>query len=300
MAKMIATVSLFTLLSFSLFIASHHPSYASNNESITAENLIAGHLKSIGDPALLGKAQSRMFLGNSEVKFIQGANWTLKGNSMFVSQGPKMGIVLQYMDVNYPGEYFAYDGKNVTVGHISPGRKSPIADFLYRFDQIIKGGFMGGVLSASWPLFSNGNRDTAMKCRMVKKDDRELYELAYHPKKGFDDIKILIYFDPATFQHVRTEYKVQNRDASHEDNYIDMASSLVGDIGRSREDSYYMLVEKFEDYRKVGGVKLPYRYILEYSQEGGAGAFIAHWTMNVGKWVFNAPNLDQKIFQAQK
>ena len=140
-----------------------------------------------------------------------------------------------------------------------------------------------------------------MKYRKVKKDDRELYELEYHPRKGFGDMKICIYFDPKTFQHVRTEYKVQNQsDSSVDNNFLEAQTSNMGTIGRARLESYYTLVERFEDYRKVGGMTLPYRYILDYSQSGGAGSFIARWTMNVGKWLFNAPNIDQKIFQAEK
>jgi hypothetical protein len=300
-AKNIITFSLCALLCISLVITKPNKSYAESKDALTAEKLVAAHVKSLGNPALLAKVQSRMFLGNTEVKILQGANWNLKGNSMFVSQGPKLGIVLKYQDINYPGEYFAYDGKNVTVGTISPGQKSPIADFLYRFNKIVKGGFLGGALTTSWPLYDGTNKDADMKCRKVKKENRELYELEYHPRKGFGDIKIRMYFDPTTFRHVRTEYTVQNRnDSSHNNNYMGAPTSLVGEIGQSRLESYYTLVEKFEDYKKVSGMMLPYRYILEYSQEGGAGAFVGRWTLNVGKWLFNVPNLEPKIFQAEK
>jgi hypothetical protein len=240
-----------------------------------------------------------MFLGNTDVKFILGNIGTLKGNSMFVSQGPKMGIVLRYMDTNYPGEYFAFNGKDVTVATISPGRKSPIGDFFFRFNKVMKKGFIGGAMSSSWPLLDYKKKDTDIKYRKVRKDDRELYELEYHPRKDFGDMKICMYFDPKTFQLVRTEYRVQNRSDSSVDHNF-MQSSNIGAIGQARLDSYYTLVEKFEDYRKIAGMTLPYRYILDYSQSGGAGSFIASWTMNVGKWVFNASAIDPKIFQAEK
>ncbi|MBN2339638.1 MAG: hypothetical protein JXP48_14020 [Acidobacteria bacterium] len=284
-----------------LFLSQPNGSHAKSNEVLNAEKMVAAHVKSLGNPKTLAKIQSRTFVGTSEVKMIQGANWTLKGNSMFVSEGSKLGIVLQYLDVNYPGEYFAYDGADVTVKHISPGRKSPVADFLYRFDKIMKQGLLGGALSTSWPLLSEERTAAAqMKCRKVQLEGRELYVLDYRPKDGVGNMKIQIYFDPATFRHVRTEYRVQDRDdATVDHNYLEAAMTHIGDIGRAREDSFYKLVEKFDDYRNVGGMILPHRYILEYSQEGGAGSFIAHWTMNAQVWAFN-PVLDRKLFQAEK
>lgn len=294
------TLSL-TVLGCLLILSQPTGSLAGSDEDLDAEHLVAAHIKSLGNPKTLAKVRSRTFLGTSEVRMIQGSNWTLEGNSMFVSEGPKLGIVLQYLDVNYPGEYFAYDGRDVTVKHISPGRKSPVADFLYRFDKIMKQGLLGGALSTSWPLLS-GERTAAarMKCRKVELEGREAYALDYRPHGGVGNMKIEIFFAADTFRHVRTEYKVQDRDdATVDHNYLEVARG-IGDIGRAREDSIYKLVERFEDYREVKGMMLPHRYVLEYSQEGGAGAFIAHWIMNAGVWGFNAPDLDPNLFRAEK
>jgi hypothetical protein len=71
-------------------------------------------------------------------------------------------------------------------------------------------------------------------------------------------------------------------------------------IGQAREDSHYTLTEKFADFKKVGGITLPYRYILEYSIDGNGHAFIGHWTFSANNLAFNQLNLDPKIFQAQK
>jgi len=284
-----------------LFLMKPTGSRAGNEEALNPKDLVAAHVRSLGDPETVAKKQSRTFIGTSEVKLIQGGNWTLKGNSMFLSQGPSLGIVLSYGDVNYPGEYFAYDGESVTVKHISPGRKSPVADFLYRFDTIMKQGLLGGALSASWQLlFEARTADAQMKSRRVELEGRELYALEYRPRNNVGNMKVEMFFEPDTFRHVRTEYRVQDRDdATVGYNYLESAMTHIGDIGRAREDSYYRLVEKFDDYRKVGGMILPHRYVLEYSQEGGAGSFIAHWTMNARVWAFN-PVLDEKLFQAEK
>jgi hypothetical protein len=295
MAGKIFSFFLISFLCLSLFVSKTEKSYAGSNEDLTPEKLIATHVKSIGDPAILATVQSRMFVGSTNVDFIQGySSGTLKGNALFISEGPKLGIVLKYPDINYPGEYFAYDGKDVTVGHIQPGQKSPIADFIFRFNKVMKGGLLGGVMSASWPLLDITKKNVVMKYHLAKIDGRQLHDLEYHPKEGFGDMKIHFYFDVETFQHVRTEYRVKHPDDATMGSLVTMSSQEV------RPDSFYTLIEKFEDYKKVGPLTLPHRYILEYSQEGVRSTFIAHWTLNVDQWGFNAKDLDQKFFQAQK
>jgi hypothetical protein len=311
-ARKIYAFLLMNLLSVSLFIMQSEKSYAGSGEEVmTAEKLVEAHVKSIGSPALLAKITSRTFFGSADVNLIQGMNGKLKGTSMFVSQGRNLAIIIKFPDINYPGEYFAYDGKDITVGHISPGLKSPIAEFIFRFSKIMKAGLLGGTLSGAWPLLDIKNQNVEMKYRKTKIDGQELHEILYQPREGFGDIKIRMYFDPTTFRHVRTEYRVQIRgDASMGnaatydplgDRDAVKAANPDGSmvIGQARPDSYYTLIEKFEGYKKIGGMMFPHRYILDYSQEGNA-TFIANWTLNVGTWSFNAPKLDQKVFQAQK
>jgi hypothetical protein len=292
--------------------AHSQPSFG-GDEVLTPEKLVAAHVKSVGRPALLAKIQSRTFLGTSNVEFIQGMSGARKGTAMFVSEGPKLAIVMKYDDNTYPGEYFAYDDKEVTVGYMTPGQRSPLGDFVFRFSKLVKGGFIGGALTSSWPLLDLKNKNVAMKYRKTKVEGRELHELEYHPRSGFGDIKIRMYFDLTTFRHVRTEYKVQtSNDSSHKDNndFSDGSSDsakmkdpdnpkAVG-IGESPKESYYTLVEKFEDYKRVGGLMLPHRYLLEYSAEANNTAFIGNWFVNIDKWAFNAPFMDQKLFRAYK
>ncbi len=301
---------LISFLCLSLLVSLSEESFA-ENEDLNPEKLVAAHIKSIGRQEYLAKINSRTFVGTTEVEFVQGAVGKMTGTSMFVSEGPKLGIVMKYGDINYPGEYFAYDGNDVTVGHISPGQKSPIADFLYRFNGIMKEGLIGGVLSSSWPLLNIEEKQADLKYRKTKIDDRELYELQYRPKNTLGEMKIRMYFEPGTFRHVRTEYTVQTSadstignpdtfDAFDEPDSV-KAQNPNGSmmIGQQRPDSFYKLVEKFDEFKRIGGITLPQRYELSYSLEGSGQAFIAHWILNASKWGFNQ-TFDPKIFQAQK
>ncbi|MDR0310150.1 MAG: hypothetical protein LBJ21_01045 [Acidobacteriota bacterium] len=270
------------------------------------EQLIAGHLKAIVDaPAALSQIKSITFVGTSEVNFILGMSGNMSGTSMLVSEGPKMGIVMKFQDINYPGEYFAYDGKSVSVGHMKPGLKSPIADFMFRYNKVLKNGMIGGIFSNAWPLLDvKGDKPRNMKVRTTRVDGAELYELEYRPRDDHGDMKIRMYFDPETYRHVRTEYKVSTRD----DVTTGFNSPIDGDgmvkdmaIAEVRGESYYTLTEKFDDFKKVGELTLPHSYTLDYMIDGlNQSGFIAKWNINILTWGFNTPGIDPDIFKAEK
>jgi hypothetical protein len=283
-----------------LFMLQPKGSNAVGGEDMNPQKLVAAHAASIGSPALLAKVQSRTSVGSAEVNFRQGTTGFMKGTSVFVSQGPKLALRLQFQDLNYPGEHFAYDGKTTSFKTITPGVKSPIAHFLFRHDKIIKEGLFGGSMNSAWPLLDVSNKNADMKYRKTKIENIELYELEYHPRNGFGNMKIRMYFDMKTFQHVRTEYKVQERDDASNGNDGADPGSQVGTIGQARPDSFYTLIEKFEDYKKVGGLTLPHRYLLEYRVEGIGASFIGHWKIDIKTWAVNVPNLDPSFFLAEK
>lgn len=270
--------------------------FFAKDQDFTPEEVIAEHVKSLGNVKALANVKSRTFVGTSSAHFYQGMFGTLIGQSMFVAQGPKMGIVMKFADKDYPGEYFAFDGNEVTVGHISPGQKSPVAEFLFRYNGLFKEGLMGGVLSPEWPLFKLEERQPHMKYGEAKVEDRKLHMIEYRPKKGLGDVKIRLYFDWETFRHVRTEYNVRHRlDATVPSDY--MSEGYI--LDSNQPESIYKLIEKFDDFKKVGGIVLPESYQIHYSVEGTGHAFVGEWKLKAQTWGFNQ-TFDDKLFKAQK
>jgi hypothetical protein len=280
-------------------------------DNLTVEKIVAEHIKAIGSPGTIAETKSRAFVGATTVHFIQGGHGSMNGTSMLVSDGNKLAIVLKYGDINYPQEYFAFDGRDVSVGYISPGQRSPVADFLFRYNGLIKEGLMGGVLTGAWPLLDLKQRNVDLNYRETTIEGRRLHAIEYQPRQTLRDTKIKIYFDPETFHHVRTEYQVRIRD--------DMSAAPGGGqtmsgrfqapgqdpgvgfqtLHQGLPDSIYVLVEKFDDFKKVGGLVLPHSYAIYYSVEGQGGSFIAEWTMKAAQWAFNK-TYDKRIFEAQK
>jgi hypothetical protein len=270
-----------------------------NGSDFTPDKIIAEHLKSLGNAGVLA-ATNKTFVGASSVNFYQGASGSMTGTAMLVSDGHKLSVVMKFTDLNYPGEYFAFDGKDVSVGYISPGQKSPVADFLFRHNDLMKDGLLGGILSGAWPLLNIQERQVDLKSRETTVEGRRLYEIEYQPKQYLRDMKIRLYFDPETFHHVRTEYKVRVRDdmsTQASKTTYDGGGGFVGNT--DLPESIYMLTEKFDDFKKVGVMVLPHSYAIDYSVDGQAHAFIGKWTMQAQKWTFNR-SYDEKIFRAQK
>jgi len=261
------------LLSICCIIAVQIPGLCADNPS--PEQLVALHLESIGAPSTLSQIKSIAFAGTSEVQFILGAGGSTRGTAVLVSENPKMALSMEFQGFNYPGEYFAYDGKAVTVGHIAPGVKSSLADFFYVYDKIMKNGLLGGVYSNAWPLLNIAGNGANMKVRKTRVEKVELYELEYSPKDHNREMRIRLYFDPETWRHVRTNY------------YLSTAQGF---------SSHPTLTEKFENFKKVENLTLPHTYTIHL--EGWRG-IIARWKIEALQWIFNRPDIDSSIFKAK-
>ena len=235
--------------------------------------LAALHIESVGNPAVLSQIKSIASVGTAKVEFTSGGLENLGGLTVMISEGPKMAIAMQFPNIDSSGEYFAYDGKEVTVRDLIPGGKSPLADFLYRYDKIMKNGLLGGVYSNAWPLLNISRGGATMKIRKTGVEGKDLFELEYRPRDYHAEMKICLYFDPETWRHVRTHY------------YL----STDGDFNTNPS-----LTEKFDNFIKVRELTLPHSYTL-YIEEPA----VAKWNIEISEWIFNGPEANPQIFRAE-
>jgi hypothetical protein len=305
----------FALLTFILCIlfgtAQFKTTFAENSKLTSAE-VVSRHLQSLGKPELLKKYQSRTFHGMSSFHFIQGMSGSSStGQLIFAAEGNKLGIVLKYDDLVYPGEYFAYNGEDVTVGYISPGQRSPLADFIFRYNRLMKEGLLGGVWSISWPLLDIQKSQLFQNYRATTMNGRRLHELEYRPQKNLGDLKVKLYFDFDTFRHVRTEYRVQIND----DNSTRLepgdrrrgtgisrfpGGSSGKEIFDTAPDSIYLLVEKFDEFHDYSGLMFPSVCNLDYSVEGQGNSIVAQWTMKADAIMVHNGKVRDDFFVAKK
>jgi hypothetical protein len=294
-------------LGFALSLTSAE-SVLTKDKKLSPEEVVAAHLKSLGTTELLASIKSRGISGKASVEFVQGGVGTMVGQSVIVSSGNSLSIILKFGAADYPGEYFAYNGTDVDVATMRPGQKSPLADFIFRYNGMMKEGLLGGVMSLGWPLLDLGKRDASLKYFSAKVEGRDLHGIEYNPKRSMNNLKVKLFFEPDTYRHVRTEYNLRVRGEqalqigktvtrgapnSAEGRPGGLVTADAG-IQDPIEDSYYTLVEKFSDFKEVKlndstgtGLTLPYSYSLEYSVEGQGSTFIAHWKIAADQWVHN-------------
>ncbi len=275
------------------------------DKDLDPKELVALHLKSIGSPEVLAGIKNRGISSRAGIEFIQGGVGKNVGQSLFVSAGPNLAFIMKFDALEYPGEYFAFDGSEVTVSTITPGQRSPLAEFLWRYSGLVKEGLLGGVWSVGWPLLNLDEKQPTLKSGRDKIDGRELLTLDYVPKKRIENMSIKLYFDPETYQHVRTEYRVKVRgEMSLQANAVvirgGVASAEEMQAGTSTAgtpraagihdtvpDSNYVLIEKCFNFETKQGVTLPKSYSIEYSHQGQGSAFLAHWNLEADNWMQN-------------
>ena len=202
-----------------------------------------------------------------------------------VSAGTKLRINMKFPALDYSGEDLAYDGAKVATGILRSGNRSALSAFLSQQDVPLKEGLLGGVLSTAWPLLRFNEQQPRLEYKGLKKiEGRELHEISYRPRKGSSELKILLHFDPATFRHVRTQYSYQ-------------IAAPVGPRERPtlNQDSYYSLIEEFDDFREADGLTLPHKYRLQMSVQSGRVSALYDYNIAINR-VSHNQEIDEKIF----
>jgi hypothetical protein len=288
------------------------------DQALTAAELIARHVKSLGKPADVAQIKSRGISGKAAVQFIQGAKGGISnGQFICVSEGNKVGLKITFPNTDYPQEYFAYNGSEVTVGHISPGQRSPLADFIFRYNGLMKEGYLGGVLVTSWPLLRANDKQPEYKYTKEKIAKVEHHVLEHNSKNAQGTVKIKLYFDPKTYHHVQTQYSIRLSNDVTARNSVQsggpprnlssiMSTGRLPEIGMTntiqkyQPDSIYVMTEKFSNFATIGGLELPQDYSIEYSAEGTGDSYLAKWELLAEHWMPNRGDIDQSFFVAQK
>jgi len=132
-------------------------------------------------------------------------------------------------------------------------------------------------LSSAWPLLDLEARSAQLEYTGTKKvDDRMLHQLKYLPRGG-GDLKISLFFDQETFQHVRTEYERVIPATMGDRSYTNV---------QTREIRYKM-VEEFSLFKSEGGLSLPHIYQIKLTVDTQNGTFLAEWVIKLNQFDFN-------------
>lgn len=262
-----------------------------DQEKLTASDVLARHLRSIASPEDLASVKTRVIAGTSLFTLRSPGSGQNSGLSILFSEANKSVVAMNFQNADYPHEKFGYDGEKLVVSYLRPGQRSTLGDFVFQRGAIFKDGLIGGTLCSAWPLLNLDTSKVKLEYAGTKKvEGRLAHVLRYVPKKG-SDLKISLFFDAETFQHVRTEYR-QTVSAQ-----MGASSPSVGGIGggvdapkEQQRELHYELDENFSDYKQEGKLMLPHTYKVKLKLERRqGGTYLADWDMNFSKFSFNQP-----------
>jgi hypothetical protein len=246
------------------------------NEKLTAEELLTRHLASIGTPEAIAKIKSRAMAGNGRLTPLRGfVGKTLTGPVQFASVDDNLLFVMVLNSNEYPYEKVAFNGKDITVGKMPSGNRTPLGEFLKSNSNIIKQGIFGGTLSAGWTLLNFDPKNEKIEYAGLETiSNRKLHKVKYASSKS-GALNVNLYFEADTFRHVLSEYQ-----------YRISPAITSNQLESSRlKEKRYTLVEQFSDFVQAEGLTLPQTYVLNLTTEEDSVTTL-EWAVKFSQFYF--------------
>lgn len=258
-------------------------------DKMKAEDVIAKHLEALGPQAARDAATTRIIGGSSRSIFkVRSTSGAIDGQVVIASDENKVVLGMKFDAPNYPGERFGFDGKKLTVGYLTPGVRSQVGLFALTNSEIFKEGLVGGTLTSAWSLLDLSERKAKVEYGGTDKvNDRPVHKLKYYPNKG-SDLKITLYFDAETFQHVRTQYE----------RIVGARMGTDVNNSASQRETRYKIVEEFGDYKEEGKLKLPHSYKLQLEIDKTGGSSLDRWEMLLDQFAFDQ-EIDERMYNVE-
>ena len=258
---------------------------AQETKKLTADEVIASHLESIGTAEARSAFKSVVAQGEVVVTIRVGGSGQGKGGAVMASQGPMTLMGLIFGPQEYSNEKMAFNGQKLTLGELRPGVRTRFGGFLLTHDVVFREGLLGGTLSTAWPFLDlNGKRGKVRALGTKNLNDRKAYVLGYEPRSG-GNLEIKLYFDAETFQHVRTEYQQE---------FVAATVSRPEDAAR-QQGTRLKLTEEFSDFRKENNLMLPHKYKIQLTFDTQNNPLLQDWVVTLSQFVFGK-TLDPKQF----
>ena len=258
---------------------------AQETKKLTAEEVIASHLESIGTAEARSAFKSVVAQGVVTGTIRVGGAGTGKGGAVMASQGPMSLIGLIFGQQEYSNEKAAFDGQKLTLGEYRPGVRTRFGNFLLTHDVLFREGLLGGTLSTAWPFRDmSGPRGKLRYLGTKNVNDRKAYVLGYEPRSG-GNLDIKLYFDAETFQHLRSEYQQE----------FSAPSVTNPDKAARQKGTRFKLTEDFSDFRREANLVLPHNYKIQLTIDNEGDPLLQDWVVTLSQFLFNK-TLDAKQF----
>ena len=255
-------------------------------QKVEVKDVVSKHLASVVSPQQKVKVTNLTAVG--ETSYTQASNHQREytGKSVLVSDGKKTALAIAFPLQDYPFERVMFDGRKPTFPFIRPGVRSPLGNFLYSQDEIVREGLFGGVLSTGWLFNYPDEKKGSISYEGTKKLDGKEVQVLSYTTKGGSGLGVKLFFDAATGRHVRTEYRRKTTQSMSRN--PDASASFSNEIIEE-------MSEDFGDFKTEAGVTLPTSYKIRVAQAFGANLREFTYSMKIATFYYNQ-QLDAATF----
>jgi hypothetical protein len=279
-ARYFLPVRFFALIVVFLFFTAVVPA-----QKMPVDEIITKHLDSIGTADARRKLKDQVASGVVRFSIIKQGGAAGDGRIVFASEGMKTLLGMTFNTPLYPAETIIFDGKKTKIAFTTHNQRSPLGDFIYRYQDVIKEGLLGGSLSTGWALNDASNRKAKIENEGTKKiGERKAIVLSFSPSGG-SDLQIRIFLDASNYEHFRTEYR----------RVISAQQGITPNASAQRREEKQMMVEEFSNFKKEKGLNLPHNYRIYLLFEGEGPTREYEWKVEFAQFFFNQ-QLDPKSF----
>lgn len=278
-------LTLLSSLLLALIIGGSTDCLSQETKKLTADQVIASHLDSIGTAEARAAFKSVVAQGTVTSTIRIGGGGTVKGGAVMASQGPMNLMGLIFGGQEAANEKMAFNGQKLTLGELRAGIRTRFGGFLLTHDLLFRDGLLGGTLSTAWPFYDLNGRKPKVRYLGTKNfKDRKAYVLGYEPRSG-GNLEVKLYFDAQTFQHVRSEYQQEF-----------MATTVTRPEDAAKQKGTILkLTEEFSDFRQENNLMLPHTYKIQLTFETDVDPLLQDWVVTLNQFLFNK-TLDPKQF----
>lgn len=258
--------------------------------------ILSKHLDSIGKPEVRKTTRPRVIAGAIDIT--SRARTTAKGKGLFVmaSEGVWNVLKMDFGANQYPFDRVGFNGSKVTASQVSPGTYSNLGNFVRSYPVLLKEGLLGGALTSAWLPLNLGDDRGQLEYGGTKEiNHRRAHEIRYRPAGG-SDLKISLFFDAETYQHVRSVYAyvISARMSQGGLGSRPAGGDRVGEGSASQSETRVELREEFSDFKSESGLTLPHSYKI-HLETVGAGSQFTDWVLTLNRFMFDT-HLEAKHF----
>ncbi|MDM7923212.1 MAG: hypothetical protein QUS14_13005 [Pyrinomonadaceae bacterium] len=254
-------------------------------QKLKPEEILAKHLDSIAAAEKRAATTSIIGLGEARVTNITRKSVPTVGRIVMASAGTKSFVGMNFESNDNPRENIVFNGEKTRVDFTLPGARSMLGTLLQSSPMMIEQGLYTGSMSTNWGLLHAEGRKMKLSSGGTKKiDGVETHVLKVSPKGG-GDYDIVMFFDAATFRHLRTEYKRT-------------ASAQIG-VNPNQSSGFIetriKITEDYSDFKAVDGYTLPHKYKMTYSISGQNGTTEVEWKFDMTEFKLNQQLADDSF-----